>query len=219
MKINYYEVLGVQRSATDAEIRDRFRQLARASHPDRFSGAAKVDAEKKFQTLTEAMNVLTNEARRRQHDAETQGNVPKAATDFTQIAKAYIARGVKSYKDGDYRGAYEAFDMGAKHNPQDAKAFHYLSLAASRLPAMVRQAVQAVETAVQKDPFNPVYLKDAGLLCKRAGLPSKAERYLEEAVKWGQTTPDVEAALLELRQGKEPKEQGKGILDSLFRKG
>lgn len=219
MKINYYEVLGIERTATDAQIRDRFRQLARTSHPDRFSGAEKAEAERKFQTLTEAMNVLTNAGRRRQHDAELQSNAPSAAADFVQIGKAYVARGVKSYKEGDYRAAYEAFDMAAKHNPQDGKAFHYLSLAAARVAGMTRQAVQAIEAAVQKDPFNPVYLKDAGLLCKRAGLSAKAERYLEEALKWGQTSPEVESALQELRQGKEPKEQGKGILDSLFRKG
>ena len=38
MKINYYEVLGVERSATEQEIRDRFRRLAREQHPDRYRG-------------------------------------------------------------------------------------------------------------------------------------------------------------------------------------
>jgi Tfp pilus assembly protein PilF len=217
MKINYYEILGVERSATDAEIRDRFRRLARENHPDRYRGSDKAEAERKFQTLTEALNVLTNATRRKQHDAELVSGSQKGLADFSQIAKAYLAKGVKAYKENDMRAAVENFDMAAKHNPQDAKSFHYLALASSRIPSMMRQAVQAIETAVQREPVNSTYLKDAGLLCKRAGLVAKAERYLEEALKWDATNIEVQTALAELRHGRaESKEAGKGF--SLFKK-
>ncbi|HEX8617935.1 MAG TPA: hypothetical protein VF911_10155, partial [Thermoanaerobaculia bacterium] len=116
-------------------------------------------------------------------------------------------KGVKAYKDGDMRGAYENFDMAAKHNPQDAKAFHYLALAAARIPAYTRQAVQAIESAVQREPMNAVYLKDAGVLCKRAGLVAKAERYFEETLKWDASNVEAQTGLAELR---ETKETGKG---------
>jgi cytochrome c-type biogenesis protein CcmH/NrfG len=106
------------------------------------------------------------------------------------------------------RGAYENFDLAAKHNPHDAKAFHYLALAAARIPAFTRQAVQAIETAVQREPMNPLFLKDAGLLCKGAGLTAKAERYLEEALKWDASNVEVQSALAELRSV--TKEAGKG---------
>lgn len=219
MRINYYEVLGVERTATETEIRERFRKLAREHHPDRFSGPEKADAERRFQALTEAVNVLTNPARRKQHDSEIASPVAKPATDFALIAKNYLAHGVKAYKEGKFDEAVAHFDMAVKHNPQDAKAFHYLSMAAAKVPSMLRQAVQAIETAVQKEPLNPVYLKDAGLLAKRAGLTAKAERYLEEALKWDRDNREIQAALAELRQGRDPKEGGKGLLDSLFKKG
>jgi curved DNA-binding protein CbpA len=208
MKVNYYEVLGVERSATEQQIRDRFRQLARENHPDRYRGPDKAEAERKFQTLTEAVNVLTNTEKRRQHDSELVGKVDKGTVDFTQIAKAYLAKGVKAYKEKDMRAAYENFDLAAKHNPQDAKAFHYLALAAARIPAFTRQAVQAIETAVQREPMNPLYLKDAGLLCKGAGLTAKAARYLEESLKWDASNLEVQSALAELRSVS--KEAGKG---------
>ena len=67
MKINYYEVLGVDRSASEQQIRERFRKLARENHPDRYVDGEKAEAERKFQTLTEAVNVLTNPVRRKQH--------------------------------------------------------------------------------------------------------------------------------------------------------
>jgi Flp pilus assembly protein TadD len=114
----------------------------------------------------------------------------------------YLSKGVKAFKDGDIRAAYENFDMAVKHNPNDAKAFHYLALAAARIPAYQRQAVQAIEAAVQREPVNATYLKDAGLICKRAGLVAKAERYIIEALKWDPTNDELQSALAELRQGK-----------------
>ncbi|HEX2834624.1 MAG TPA: DnaJ domain-containing protein [Thermoanaerobaculia bacterium] len=206
MKVNYYEILGVERSASEAEIRDRFRKLARENHPDRYRGADKADAERRFQNLTEAVNVLTNATRRKQHDSEISSGLDKTI-DYAQIAKAYLQKGVKAYKESDWRTAYENFDLAAKHNQQDAKAFHYLALAAARIPGYTRQAVQAIESAIQREPMNALYLKDAGLMCKRAGLTAKAERYLEEALKWDSMNVDVQNALAELR---ETKETGKG---------
>lgn len=204
MKVNYYEILGVERSASDDEIRDRFRKLARENHPDRYRGADKADAERKFQTLTEAVNVLTNPNKRKQHDAELTGG-GKGPADYAQVAKAYMAKGVKAFKENDLRGAYENFDMAVKHHPQDAKAHHYLALAAARIPAYARQSVQAIEGAIQREPMNPLFLKDAGLICRQAGLVAKAERYLEEALKWDASNVEVQMALAELRQTKEAK--------------
>src|SRR5262245_24508086 len=137
MKVNYYEVLGVERSANEQQIRDRFRQLARENHPDRYRGPDKAEAERKFQNLTEAVNVLTNPARRKQHDAELASGKSVSPTDFTQVAKVYLGKGVKAWKEGDIRAAYENFDMAVKHNPQDAKAFHYLALASEKIPSMM----------------------------------------------------------------------------------
>ena len=134
------------------------------------------------------------------------------------MARAYLNKGAKAFKDGDMGAAYENFDMAVKHNPADAKAFHYLALAAMRIPSYTRQAVQAIESALQREPVNAVYLKDAGLICKRAGLSAKAERYLDEALKWDADNIEVQSALAELRQGRgESKESGKGF--TLFKKG
>jgi curved DNA-binding protein CbpA len=214
MKMNYYEVLGVERSASEPQIRGRFRQLARENHPDRYKGDDKSESERFFQTLTEAVNVLTNPARRKQHDAEIFSGSNSGTVDYAQIAKAYMKKGIDAFKAKDFPTAYENFDLAVKHQA-DAKAFHYMALAAARVPSMARQAVQAIESAVQRDPVNATFLKDAGLICKRAGLNAKAERYLEEALKWDRDNLELQSALAELRQGRP--EAGKGF--TLFKKG
>ena len=62
-QINYYEVLGVPREASQAEIRNAYRKLAKERHPDYPGGSAE-----EFSRLQEANAVLSDPNRRRQHD-------------------------------------------------------------------------------------------------------------------------------------------------------
>ncbi len=54
-----YDILGVERDATEAQIRSAFRKLTFKHHPDRFSGDERQQAEEHFQEITEAFNVLS----------------------------------------------------------------------------------------------------------------------------------------------------------------
>src|SRR5215208_5169813 len=62
-QINYYEVLGVPREASQTEIRNAYRNLAKERHPDHPGGSAD-----EFSRLQEANAVLSDPNRRRQHD-------------------------------------------------------------------------------------------------------------------------------------------------------
>lgn len=63
---NYYEILGVSKTATADEIKKAYRTLAFKYHPDRNQGDAA--AEEKFKQISAAYDVLGDEAKRRQYD-------------------------------------------------------------------------------------------------------------------------------------------------------
>jgi curved DNA-binding protein len=66
--IDYYEALGVPRTATEKEIKSAYRKLARQHHPDLHQGDAKKAAEEKFKTINEAYEVLSDPEKRAKYD-------------------------------------------------------------------------------------------------------------------------------------------------------
>src|SRR5579862_6790267 len=62
----YYEVLGVQRTATEADVKVSYRKLAMQWHPDRNPGDK--DCEHKFKEINEAYDILKDEQKRAAYD-------------------------------------------------------------------------------------------------------------------------------------------------------
>src|SRR5262245_11075192 len=63
---DYYKVLGVERGATEKEIRSAFRKLAQQYHPDKNPGDKR--SEDKFKEINEAYEVLGDPAKRAKYD-------------------------------------------------------------------------------------------------------------------------------------------------------
>ena len=61
---NYYEILGIPKDATQGEIKKKFRELAKKTHPDK----TKEDSEEEMVKLNKAYEVLSDEESRKKYD-------------------------------------------------------------------------------------------------------------------------------------------------------
>lgn len=92
-KRDYYEVLGVDRTAPESDVKKAYRRLAMKFHPDR--NPDDDDAEERFKEATEAYQVLTDGAKRQRYDqfghagVEGAGNGGFNAGGFTDIGDIF----------------------------------------------------------------------------------------------------------------------------------
>lgn len=78
---DYYDILGLQRDASENDIRKAYRRLAMQYHPDRTRGDK--DSEEKFKEISEAYSVLSDPEKRANYDQFGHAGVGGGFADFT----------------------------------------------------------------------------------------------------------------------------------------
>lgn len=194
MAKDYYVVLGVAQNSTEKQIRQRFLELARERHPDRFQGPNKAKAEAEFQEITQAFNVLTDGERRSLLDSQLSR--PSLAQQGTaaEAARVYIARGLESLRAGEISGAIENLERATREDPDSGKGWYHLGVACQRRPGGQGRARVAFSKACALEPMNAKYHKEAAKEFDSGGMYAEAARLYKEALDWGGEDPEVRAA-------------------------
>ncbi|WP_454047088.1 DnaJ C-terminal domain-containing protein [Chryseobacterium sp. Marseille-Q8038] len=102
--IDYYKILGVDKSATQDDIKKAYRKQARKHHPDLNPGDK--EAEKKFKELNEANEVLSNPENRSKYDK--YGENWKHGEEYEKAQQQQQ----RQYQQQSYNGGYSGADFG-----------------------------------------------------------------------------------------------------------
>ncbi len=111
-KRDYYEVLGVQRTASDQEIKSAYRKLAMQYHPDRNPGDA--TAEERFKECSEAYAVLSDVSKRANYDQFGHAGVNGGAVQFDPSIFNDILSDLFGGGGGDFFGFGDLFGGGSR---------------------------------------------------------------------------------------------------------
>ncbi|ALV21171.1 molecular chaperone DnaJ [Carnobacterium antarcticum] len=142
-KRDYYEILGVSKSATDAEIKKAYRKLSKQFHPDINKEA---DADEKFKEITEAYEVLSDANKRAAYDqyghASTDPNFGAGSGGFGG------GFGGGGFGGGGFEDIFESFfgGGGRSYNPNAPRQGEDLQY---RMDLEFEEAIFGKETTIQ----------------------------------------------------------------------
>ena len=165
---DFYSVLGVQRSASDDEIKKAYRKLAMQYHPDRNNGSR--DAEEKFKEITEAYDVLRDPNKRAAYDRYGEAGLRGGGGGGFHHVDLSEALGIFMRDFGAFSGLGDLFGAaGGGRRPGDHRS-------GSDVRFTVELTLQEVATGVQKT-FNAKLL-DPCDRCEGSGAEqgTKAQR-------------------------------------------
>jgi curved DNA-binding protein len=103
--IDYYKILEISKTATEAEVKKAYRKLARKYHPD--LNPNNKDAEKKFKEINEANEVLSHPENRKKYDAHGENWQHAEEYEKTKQQQQQYQRTSHEGGYGDFGGANE----------------------------------------------------------------------------------------------------------------
>jgi CheY-like chemotaxis protein len=223
---NLFEVLGVSQNAEDHDVRAAYVDLAKRTHPDRFSGSGEAIrrlAEEVFGRISLAHETLTDRRGRDGYRLQlAQG--ARLEEEMEEARRALAAeqefqKGAVALKARRYNPAFEAFKSAVDLYPQEGEYLAYLGwtrfLSAQRDEAAQKEAVKALRHAAKLAPDSDKPYLFLGQLLKATGRHEPAERMFVKAV---QVKSDCVEALRELRLINLRREKQKGLVRRLLRR-
>jgi len=205
-QVTLYDTLGVERDASDKDIRKAFRRLALKHHPDRFAGGERAAAEEHFQGITEAFNVLSHPESREKYDKEISRGTDAKSMDAKEISRRLAAKGSQLMREGKMAEAVESLKMAIDHDDTNARGHYFYGQLIGRISGKERDALRHVEKAISLEPGNATMMAEAAALSLVAGMKTRALRHAQDALTLDPTNAKATEVISEAEGG----DKGKG---------
>jgi curved DNA-binding protein CbpA len=185
--MDYYGILGIEKSSTEDRIRKAYYLFAKEFHPDRHfqtgSETLKNQLNEIFAYVTQAYKIFSDPKLKAQYDQTLK--VTSAAAGMkseAQTARTRFKQGVEAFKRGDFSVAVELFGQAAYIDSGTGDYHYYLGLAYVRLKRF-RDAQKAISKALELDPDNANYIAENGIIYLGLGFHLRAKSVFEKALK------------------------------------
>ena len=180
---DYYKILGVSENATQQEIKQAFRRLARDCHPDLHPNDA--TAAKRFRVLREAYEVLSDVTQRKKYDRQR----PKSSSQKKGgSAQVYYVRGVEKMLLQNYRAAVTDLSEAIRLNDRFVEA--YLKRCEAYLALGEERAVlEDCQQILRYQPENAIAHYYRGRARQRLGYADSAIKAYSKAIYLQQDFP------------------------------
>jgi serine/threonine protein kinase/curved DNA-binding protein CbpA len=205
-----YGVLEIGRHASDSDIAEAYKNLARKYHPDRHSQllnynlSLRQDLEKIFKNVASAYDMLKTPDKRNHYNSLSRTGkfridevktivsaqtAPQQTKSFGIVESAAVSgeewrqRGQQFYRSGQYQNAADAFKRAIDASPNTAEYHFLFASALTHIANCFLPAETEFYRALELDPNNADYYAEFGLFYQRLNLTDRAEAMFSYCLK------------------------------------
>jgi tetratricopeptide (TPR) repeat protein len=240
---NHFEVLGIPKASSEAQVKEAYFRLAKRFHPDAHHDPALADLADKLEAvfirLGSAYEVLRNKASRSSYESDLASRTPRVPVGGTlpsapeapvvdpeveaRNAEEAIRRAAKLFEGEKYWDAIQLLEPVLTKTEGKVRNRARVLLAKSYLknPKWVKRAEEQLQTVVREEPANAEGHFLLGMLYKASGLKSRAIHSFQRVLE---LKPEHEQAAIELAAlnpettGETPSTGGGGLLKKILRR-
>jgi Flp pilus assembly protein TadD len=196
--MNPFNVLEIPPDASPEDIKAAYHRLAKRWHPDRYTGAEKVEAESRFRELAEAFSMLKDPAKR----LTLQQQMPKAAPASAAVEpesaqertpEDWAAMAKAAFDEGKVDQARALIHYAIRLDGEKPKYHALLASIIEREGGDLRAVVKALETAVRLAPRDVESHIRLAVHFQTLGMAARAQRHLQVAREISPNHPKLRA--------------------------
>jgi len=184
--LDHYQLLEVETSADQAEIKRNYFRLARKFHPDLYGRdlphEIKVMIEGVFDQVSKAYQTLSDEKKRKIYDERKEKIPVEDKRNWPKVAEVKFRQGKTLYDKKQYQEAIIFLEEAVKLQGKKGQYFLLLALAQSKIPALHRKSETNFIHSIRYEPWNAEGYVGLGMLYKREGLEKKKKNKFEKAL-------------------------------------
>ncbi len=192
--LGYYEILGVDKKATDKDIKKSYFSMAKEFHPDRHFALHSEDLKIKlnaiFSNITIAYSTLSNPQKRREYDSSLYKHPAKSASN-EDIAKKRFNEGRSRMAVKSLREAEKLFSEAIYFDDSKPVYHYYYGMVLNKL-RIFKDAAKVLNKAIQLEPQNAEYFAELGHAFLGLGFNKRAGNTFKKALS---ISPSNEKAL------------------------
>jgi tetratricopeptide (TPR) repeat protein len=208
-QINFYQILDVPTSASQAEIKKAYFGLARKYHPDLFDRdialQQKEMIDEVFDQITKAYHTLSDEDKREEYDKELAEESVGDKRGVAKRAEIKFRQAKTLYNQARYEEAMAYLDEAIRLDAHKSAYFLLLAMVETKIPTYIRKAEEHFIKSIKLEPWSPDGYLGLGMMYKNADLKVKAANQFNKALR---IDPGNPAALKELKELDKSKSKG-----------
>jgi tetratricopeptide (TPR) repeat protein len=214
-ELDYYQVLGVTRQATEADIKKAYFQLARKFHPDLFGRGVtqeiKAQIEELFDYITKSYRVLTSKEQKPAFVPKSTAVMRDDDRDKSKNAEIRFRQGKTLMSQGRFEEAAMYLEQAVRFNDTKGDYYLLLAMAESKVDALSKKAEHNFQRAIELEPWNAEGHVGLGRLYKKEGLVKRAKKEFERALEIEAGHKVARSELRDLAEGDEESKGFKGL--------